>query len=159
MTSSDSYPFSNAHIIQKWIILNTQGKFEIFCSIMVPFWSVLVNFSAFCCILFDLMFNPMTPSRLLSPFQCPSNPEIDHVGHSGPIWKKLLLCHAILTTLAGPDNACKHASAACRQGPIFVGRKGRENKKESKKDKKKLQGKKGQGKKNEIHSLKQEFLS
>ena len=84
------------------------------------------------------MFNPMTPSRLLSPFQCPSNPEIDHVGHSGPIWKKLLLCHAILTTLAGPDNACKHASAACKKGTIFVGKKGGE--KSLKKWKKKQKG-------------------
>ena len=35
--------------------------------------------------------------------------------------------------MPGPDNACKHASAACRQGLIFVGRKGIEKKKKKKK--------------------------
>ena len=29
---------------------------------------------------------------------------------------------------AGPNNACKHASAACRQGLSFVGRKRMEEK-------------------------------
>ena len=29
----------------------------------------------------------------------------------------------------GPDNACKHASAACRQRLIFVGRKKRKKEK------------------------------
>ena len=38
---------------------------------------------------------------------------------------------------AGPDNACKHASAACRQGPIFVGRKEGSRKKMKKRLKKK----------------------
>ena len=38
----------------------------------------------------------------------------------------------------GPDNACKHASAACRQEPNFVGRKkgGKQKKKTKRKGKK-----------------------
>ena len=54
-----------------------------------------------------------------------------------------------LVSQSGPDNACKHANVACRQGPIFVGKKGRENKKNLKKWEKKE--KKGAKEKKKIH--------
>ena len=48
MTCSDSYPLSSVHLIQKWILLVTQEKFKILCSVMLgqPFWCILVHFSA-----------------------------------------------------------------------------------------------------------------
>ena len=37
-------------------------------------------------------------SWLLSPFECPFNPEWDHISHSGQIWNTLL-CHDMVTIL------------------------------------------------------------
>ena len=51
---------------------------------------------------------------------------------------------------AGPDNACKHASAACRQGLTFVARKrGKTEENKECEDKKKEKRKKGENKKKE----------
>ena len=44
-TCSDSYTPPGVHLIQEWIILVTQDKFEIHCSVM-PFWCILVRFGA-----------------------------------------------------------------------------------------------------------------
>ena len=58
-----------------------------------PLWSILVNFGAFWCT------SCATPQSfhdlywLLSPFMCPSNPEIDHISHSGQIQNTALSCY------------------------------------------------------------------
>ena len=48
MTCSVSYPLSSVHLMQKWIILVTQVKFEILCFGMLwkPLWCILVYFGA-----------------------------------------------------------------------------------------------------------------
>ena len=60
MTGLDSHPFLRVHLIQNWIILVTQDKFETILPShalvtilfhFVPFWSILVH----------LMGDPMTP--------------------------------------------------------------------------------------------------
>ena len=73
-----------------YLTLKTNSKyFALSCSIMAwwPFWSVLVHFVAFCCTSYAMPWPLYELFRLLSPFKCPSNPEIDHVGHSGWICK------------------------------------------------------------------------
>ena len=73
----------------------SQDKFETLCSVMLwwPLWSILVNFGAFWCT------SCATPQSfhdlywLLSPFMCPSNPEIDHISHSGRIQNTALSCY------------------------------------------------------------------
>ena len=56
ITGSDSCPLSNVHLIQKWIMLVTQDRFETFmlCHAM-SFWSILVH----------LMGDPTTPLQLV----------------------------------------------------------------------------------------------
>ena len=51
MTSSDSYPLPIVHLLQKWITLVIQDKFEIIGSDILrwPFWCILVHFCAFWC--------------------------------------------------------------------------------------------------------------
>ena len=48
MTGSDSYPHSSVHLVQKWIILVTQDKFEtlLLCHVMM---TILVHFGPFWC--------------------------------------------------------------------------------------------------------------
>ena len=100
MTCSDYYPFSSVHLLQKWIILVTQDKFVILCSLMVqwPFWCILVHLMQFWCtscatpwLLHDLLW-------LLSPFKCPFTPEMDHISLSRQI-QNYLLCHGMVTNL------------------------------------------------------------
>ena len=57
-------------------------------TIFVEFWCIS---RATLCPLHDLI-------GLISPFKCPSNPEKDHIGHSGQI-QNSLLCHAMTTIL------------------------------------------------------------
>ena len=53
----------------------------------------------------------------------------------------------LLLLLSGSDNVCNPASGACRQGPNFVGRKGREEEKKREKKKEKKEEKKEKEKK------------
>ena len=90
MTGSDFYPLSSAHFIQKWVILVTQDKFEtpLLCW---PFGSILVHFGLFWCTSWVAPPPVHDCFWLLSPFKCPSNPEMDHISHWGHIQKKFSL--------------------------------------------------------------------
>ena len=85
MTCSDSSTLPSVHLLQKWITLVIQDKYETLCSVMQwwPFWCFLVHFGAFWCAscvtpqpLHDLLW-------LLYPSKCPFIPEMDHMSHSG----------------------------------------------------------------------------
>ena len=100
MTCSDFYPLLSVHLIKNWIILVTQDRFEMFCSVMLwwPFWCILMHFGAFWCTscatpwpLHDLLW-------LLYPSKCPFTPEMDHINHSGLI-QITQLWHAMYTIL------------------------------------------------------------
>ena len=92
MTYSDFYPLLSVYLIKNWIILVTQEKFEILCSVMLwwPFCCILVHFGAFWCPscatpwpLHDLLW-------LLYPSKCPFIREMDLISHSGQIQNALL---------------------------------------------------------------------
>ena len=67
MTGFDSYPLSSVHLIQKWLISETQDKFKtlLLCHAMLKIW---INFGSFWSILGHLMGDPTTPLwRVLTP--------------------------------------------------------------------------------------------
>ena len=59
-----SFPLSSVHLIQKWVILVTQDKFEtlLFCHAILTIWN---NFGPIQSILVHLMDDPITPPQLV----------------------------------------------------------------------------------------------
>ena len=104
MTCSDFYPLLCVHLIQKCIILITQGKFKTLCSLLLwwPFWWIQAHFGAFWCTSCSTPKPLHDLPRLLSSFKCSSYPKMDYISHSGQI-RNALLCHVVVTILVHFD--------------------------------------------------------
>ena len=95
MTSSDSYPFSSAHSIQKWVILVTQDKFKkilLSCAMV----TIMVHFGPFWCT------SCATPRPLCTDSYSLSSIHViqKEIKYETPDkFGTLLLCHEMVTIL------------------------------------------------------------
>jgi len=100
MTCTDSSTLPSVHLLQKWIVLVTQDKFEILRSVMqwTPFWCIIMHFLTFWCTLCATPWPLHDLLWLLYPFKCPFIPEMELSSHSGQI-RNALLSHGTVTIL------------------------------------------------------------